>query len=144
MPSTNDILDLDMSASQLSTRKNSLTEQDLINALIKVKKKDTNPLFEVAYDRFSHSFERKFVEKFNLVFEKISKVIDKQKILEKSITNLQEEIKAFKIKNNENVDAIHTEIEQKETILSSVGLPRIRQARWKRGKKVTTKNTFYS
>ena len=59
-----------MSASQLSTTKNSLTKQDLINALIEVTKKDTNPLFEVAFDRFSHSFERKFDEKFNLFFFK--------------------------------------------------------------------------
>ena len=109
MASVNDILC--MSETELSQRKGSITKQDLVNALIEMKKREPNKSFDLAFDNFSEKFEEKINAQFNTLFGKISQVVEKQSVLEKSVKELQEEIKILKTNQHESLNSMYDELE---------------------------------
>ena len=122
MANVNDILN--MSESELSQRKSSITKRDLMNALIKLKKRDSNQPFELAFENFSENFEKKINSQFNALLGKISQVVEKQSVFEKSLRDLQEEVKILRAKDHdEGLDDMYDELDQrnrrKRNIVSS-------------------------
>ena len=111
MATVNDILF--MSESELSQRKNSITKQDLMNALIEMKKRESNESFESAFENFSENFEKKINAQFNVLLGKISQIGETQSLLEESLRDLQEEVKILKSKDNEQLDNVYEELEQR-------------------------------
>lgn len=103
---------LNMSAPKLSNRKGSITKQDLVNDLVKLKQKESSN-FERDFAKFSESFEERLNKKFSLLLSELSGVTEKQKTLEGKVVDLQNELNISKVKENQINNKFFYELEQR-------------------------------